>query len=126
MVQRKTPPKATSSPKTQAVSSVAKAMLMASLTAWKVFIFFVSPIFVPYTDAMKFKKEVSYTRIVPRHCSLLFARQKYDPERVKKVPLATPASSGFRRASWWVCLINLELATPGKKPSAGGGELVAA
>lgn len=57
MVQRKTPPKATSSPKTQAVSSVAKAMLMASLTAWKVFIFFVSPTYSQTPRSKRIKKK---------------------------------------------------------------------
>src|SRR4051794_21123417 len=41
-LQRKTPPKATSSPKTQAFGSVARATDMASFRAVKRFIFFVS------------------------------------------------------------------------------------
>lgn len=42
MVHLKTPPKATSSPKTTAVSSLDKVMAMASLIAWYVFILRVS------------------------------------------------------------------------------------
>lgn len=40
---RKTPPKATSSPKTQAVGSVLSAISIALFTAWQRFIFVVSP-----------------------------------------------------------------------------------